>query len=295
MRIELTGEPGDPQQPNEDYVSAALPSSGQGGALVVLDGVTPPREDVGCLHGVPWFTARLGGALLELSVSRRDMPLSSCLSAALARTAEAHRSTCDLSHTRTPQATVVAARWDEESVEHLVLSDSVLLLEHPDGGVTPVLDRRLGQLPPHVRALRDRVRALPRGTPERAAARAEHARAVEALRNAPDGFHTAAADPSVAALAVTGTTPRSEVRTLLALTDGASRWTEVFRLGDWRELLALVREQGTDTLVARVREAERADPDGTAHPRGKAHDDASAAFAEPGPARTARPDAAGRP
>lgn len=278
MRIEMTCEPGDRRHPGEDYASAALPASGEGGALVVLDGVTPPREDVGCAHGVPWFTARLGGAMLELSASRRDLTLPECLSAAISRTADAHGSICDLSHRRTPQATVVAARWDDERVEHLVLSDSVLLVERTDGTVTPVLDSRLDELPPHVRTLRDRVRALPEGGPERAAARAEYAGAVEALRNAADGtgFHTAAADPAVASFAVTGTERRADVRTLLALTDGAARWTQTFRLGDWAGLVALVREEGTAALVARVREAERADPHGAAHPRGKPHDDAAA-------------------
>jgi hypothetical protein len=219
--------------------------------------------------------------LLELAGSRRDLTLTECLAEAISRTAEAHVSTCDLSHRRTPQATVVAARWDEDHVEHLVLSDSVLLLERADGGVTTLADTRLNEFPPHVRALRARVRALPEGTPERAAAREEFVRSVEALRNAPDGtgFYTAAADPAVASLAVTGTVPRQEVRALLALTDGAARWTEVFELGDRAQLLALVRKEGTAALLARVREAELADPDGEAHPRGKRHDDASAVLA----------------
>lgn len=285
MRIDMTGEPGAPRRPNEDYVSAALPASGTGGALVLLDGVTPPEGETGCVHPVPWFTARLGGALLELAAARRDLTLGECLARAVSRTADAHRTTCDLSHKRTPQSTVVAARWDEERVEHLVLSDSVLLVEDPGGCVTPVLDPRLDRLPPHVGELRRRVRALPEGGAERRAARAEYVGAVEALRNIPDGtgFYTAAADPDVAARAVTGTVPRSQVRALLALSDGAARWSETFRLGDWAALLGLVRREGTAALVARVRRAEQADPDGSAHPRGKRHDDASAAFAELGP------------
>ena len=280
MRIDMTGEASDPGRPNEDYASAALPSSGEGGALVVLDGVTPPRDEAGCTHGVPWFTARLGGALLELATARRDLTLRACLSEAITRTAAGHVTTCDPSHRRTPQATVVAARWDEESVEHLVLSDSVLLMEHPRGSVTPVLDARLDELPPHISSLRSSVRALPEGSAERSAARAEYVRAVEALRNAPggEGFYTAAADPAVASLAVAGSVPRADVRALLALTDGAARWSQTFRLGDWTELLGLVRKEGSESLVARVREAERADPQGAAYPRGKRHDDASVVF-----------------
>ncbi|WP_407287905.1 hypothetical protein [Streptomyces sp. BP-8] len=281
MRIELATEPGDPQHPNEDYASVALPAFGQGGVLVLLDGVTPPAEDYGCVHTVPWFTARLGGALLELSVSRRDMTLPEVLAAALSRTAEDHRDSCDLSHVRTPQATVVAARWSEDTVEHLVLSDSVLLLERVDGSVHPVLDPRLDELPPAVRARRAAVRALPRGSAERAAAGRAYGRAVEALRNAEGGFYTAAADPSVAARAVTGSTPRAEVRSLTALTDGAGRWVEVFRQGSWKDCVDLVAEQGPQSLIDRVRAAEAADPECETHPRGKARDDAAVIYVAP--------------
>lgn len=280
MRIELATEPGDPDRPNEDYASVALPASGQGGTLVLLDGVTPPPDDVACLHSVPWFTARLGGALSELSVSRRDMTLTEILAAAIARTADAHRDTCDLSHPRTPQATVVLARWDEERFEHLVLSDSALLVAGPGEAVEAVLDQRLTQLPQAVRALRDEVRALPWGSAERRAAGSRYATAVEALRNAEGGFFTAAAEPATAALAVTGERPRSAVTAFAALTDGAGRWVETFREGDWAECLALLRKSGPQALVDRVRDSERADPDGTAFPRGKRHDDAAVVYVE---------------
>ncbi|BFO15243.1 hypothetical protein SHKM778_16310 [Streptomyces sp. KM77-8] len=147
MRTELVSEPGDPGRPNEDFAGVGLPAAGQGGSLVVLDGVTPPRNGGGCLHSVPWFTARLGGALTELTVSHPDVPLAELLSRAIARTAESHASTCDLSHPRTPQATVALARWSPASVEYLVLSDSALLVESPDGTVTALLDDRLDRIP----------------------------------------------------------------------------------------------------------------------------------------------------
>ncbi|MEU5955530.1 protein phosphatase 2C domain-containing protein [Streptomyces sp. NPDC047525] len=280
MRIELATEPGDPARLNEDYAAVTLPAAGQGGSLVLLDGVTPPAGDDGCLHSVPWFTARLGGALGELSVSRRDMTLAEILAAAIVRTADAHGQTCDLSHPRTPQATVVLVRWDDERVEHLVLSDSALLVAGPDGQVTPVLDERLAELPPRIRALRDEVRALPRGSAEREVAGRAYGAAVEALRNAEDGFFTAAADPSAATRAVTGTWPRAEVTAVAALTDGVGRWVETFRAGDWAECFALLRKDGPQRLVDRVRELERADPEGREFPRGKRHDDAAVVYAE---------------
>ncbi|WP_046499728.1 protein phosphatase 2C domain-containing protein [Streptomyces odonnellii] len=259
MRIELASAPGAAARPNEDWTSVTLPAVGRGGALVVLDGVTPPAGDDGCVHGVPWFTARLGGALAELSGSRWDMTLAEVLATSISRTADAHRDTCDLSHVRTPQATVVLARWDGDGVEHLVLSDSTLLLESPDGAVRAVLDDRLDRVP-------------------RAALRS--VTSADALRNAEGGFFTAAADPGVAARAVTGRTPAAQIRSLLALTDGAARWVDVFREGGWADCLALVRKNGPQELIDRVRAAEYADPEGTAFRRGKASDDATVTFVE---------------
>ncbi|MDD9378855.1 hypothetical protein M8Z33_19760 [Streptomyces sp. ZAF1911] len=256
MRIDLSSAPGNPERPNEDWLSAAIPALG-GGVLVALDGVTPPPGEVGCAHGVPWFAARLGGRLTELSGSRPDMPLDQVLAEAIRVTADAHRDTCDLSHVRTPQATVVMVRWDASCVEHLVLSDSVLLLEAPGGEVRAVLDDRLDRIP------RERLRTEA---------------SADELRNAEGGFFTAAADPEVAARAVTGWTPRAKVRAVAALTDGASRWTDTFGEGDWAECLAVLRKEGAQSLIDRVRALE-SDPV-RAHRRDKRHDDASAAYVE---------------
>ncbi|MFI5659726.1 protein phosphatase 2C domain-containing protein [Streptomyces sp. NPDC051684] len=261
MRIELTTEPGATGRPNEDYVSVAAPAAGRGGSLVALDGVTPPATDDGCRHSVHWFTAHLGGALAELSVSRRDMSLAETLAAAIARTADAHRGTCDLSHPRTPQATVVLARWDAERVEHLVLSDSALLVEAPDGTVTPLLDDRLDRVP-RAHLVSNEV-------------------ADATVRNKEGGFFTAAADPTVAGRAVTGTLPRGEVRALAAMTDGVTRWVEKFHEGDWTDLFTLVRKEGAEAVVSRVRALEDADEQTRQYlRRSKTHDDATVAYVE---------------
>ncbi|MGW1164775.1 protein phosphatase 2C domain-containing protein [Streptomyces sp. NPDC001153] len=261
MRTDLVSEPGDANRPNEDFAAVGLPASGQGGCVIVLDGVTPPRGETGCLHSVPWFTARLGGALTELTVSRGDLTLPGILSRAIGRTAEAHAQTCELSHPRTPQATVALARWSAGTVEYLVLSDSALLLQGPDGTVTPVLDDRLARLPRSALATDALVDAT--------------------LRNKEGGFFTAAADPSVAARAVTGTVPRGEVRALAALTDGATRWTEKFHEGDWQALFETVAKEGARSLVERVRELEAADREERAFlGRSKTHDDATVVYAQ---------------
>ncbi|MFF4753411.1 protein phosphatase 2C domain-containing protein [Streptomyces sp. NPDC002514] len=274
MRTDVVSEPGDPGRPNEDFAGVGAPASGQGGWVVVLDGVTPPKDGTGCLHSVPWFTARLGGALIELTVSCRDLTLAEILSRAIARTADAHADTCDLSHPRTPQATVVLARWSAESLEYLVLSDSTLLLESPDGTVTPVQD--------------DRIARLPRSS------LATDAVADATVRNKEGGFFTAAADPSVAARAVTGSVPRGEVRALAALTDGATRWVEKFHEGGWTDCFTLLRKEGAQALIDRVRALETADREERRHlRRSKTHDDATAVHAELRQPRTsAAPDRA---
>ncbi|MEU4097113.1 hypothetical protein [Streptomyces sp. NPDC026673] len=279
MRIETATEPGSPERPNEDFAAVAMPASGGGGSLILLDGVTPPDGPTGCRHTVPWYVSQLGGSMIELSVSPAAPSLADCLAEAVRRTAAAHRDTCDLYHRRTPQATVVAVRWNADSVEHLVLSDSVLLIEDTSGHVGAVLDDRLRRLPDPVPALRAAVRTLPRGTAARAEAASEYGRAVEALRNAEGGFFTAAADPAVAARAVTGTLPRSGVRAVAALTDGAARLVEVFHEEDWQGTFTLLRKAGPEELLRRVRAAESADPDGARFPRGKPRDDATAVFA----------------
>ncbi|MFJ8632650.1 protein phosphatase 2C domain-containing protein [Streptomyces sp. NPDC093568] len=261
MRTELVSEPGDPARPNEDFASVGVPASGQGGVLVVLDGVTPPRGETGCLHSVPWFTARLGGALTELTVSLPDAPLTDALARAIARTAEAHAPTCDLSHPRTPQATVVVVRWSAATVEYLILSDSTLLIESPDGTITPHMDDRLARLP--------------------RASLATDALIDAHIRNKEGGFFTAAADPSVAKRAVTGTLPRSEARSLAALTDGATRWVEKFREGDWADCFTFVRKEGAGALVERVRALEEADAqERTYLGRSKTHDDATVVYVD---------------
>ncbi|MFC8914667.1 hypothetical protein ACGF5F_01410 [Streptomyces sp. NPDC047821] len=257
MRSEISSVPGTPERPNEDWASVAVPASGQGGTLVVLDGVTPPVDDDGCVHSVPWYTARLGGALTELSGSRPDLTVAEILAEAIRRTADAHRDSCDLSHVRTPQATVVLARWDAVSVEYLVLADSVLLLRSPEGAVRAVVDDRLDRLPP--------------------GSLASHAITDTTVRNKEGGFFTAAADPSVAARAVTGRAPRSAVRELVAMTDGATRWTEVFKLGDWADCFAVVGAEGARGLIARVRELEASSSFAY---RWKRHDDATVVHVE---------------
>lgn len=259
----------------------ALSSEGYG-VGVVLDGVTPPASGItGCVHSVPWFTKRLGEALLRIAGERDSPALADCLDEAIARVAHAHGPNCDLTHVHTPQATVTAVRWNSERVEYLVLSDSVVLLESMDGAVTPVFETRMDDVrsKPEVRRLYEQLDGLPAGSSARLAVTGELDAIWDGLRNAQGGFYTAGGNPSVGQYAVTGSRPRAAVRSVAALTDGATRWTEVFHLGEWADLMAVLRADGCDALVNQVRLAEQADPAGEDQSGRKKHDDASVLYA----------------
>jgi hypothetical protein len=151
MRVSWATDQGSPQRRNEDFVAAAP------GAVVVLDGCgLPLGTDLGCVHGTAWFARSLGTRLLARLVDGLDTgpqagppvgppegahrpgrrPLVARLAGAIADVAASHRETCDLRHPATPAATVLAVRVRGDLVDYLVLADSTLLLDGPDGPAT---------------------------------------------------------------------------------------------------------------------------------------------------------------
>ncbi len=251
MPFHLATEPGSPGRDNEDFVAVTADGA------VLLDGASAPLDtDIGCVHGVAWFTRRLGGLLLAGIVG--DRPLREVLAEAVTTVSGLHRDTCDLSAQETPSATVIMVRFRGTHLEHLVLSDSVLLLEHTDGSVRPLTDTRLDDL---------RADLARRGRPPSA---------IRAYRNVPGGFWTAGADPRAADEALVGALPLAELRGWAALTDGATRGVEIFGSQTWESCYALGVDAGPAAIIEHVRELESGDPEQLRHPRGKDRDDATA-------------------
>ncbi|MFJ6211880.1 integrase [Streptomyces sp. NPDC092296] len=269
MQIELSTRPGTAERANEDF---ALVSPE---AFVVLDGVTPGPADPGCHHGVVWYVRQLGSRLLTAATAAPERPLADCLAEAVGGTAAAHGDGCDLTAPGTPQATVAVGRVVAGHFQYLVLADCTLVLAGP-GLLAAVTDDRVERA---ARELRRAAGALPEGSPERAAARARYATAVEALRNRPGGFWTAAADPAVAAEALTGEVAVGALRSVAAMSDGASRYVDLLGLGDWAAAMRLLAEDGPGELLGRVRAAEAADPERLRWRRGKVSDDATVVHA----------------
>ncbi|MDI2128145.1 hypothetical protein [Yinghuangia seranimata] len=123
--------------------------------------------------------------------------------------------------------------------------------------------------------------STPAGTAEHSAAHRAHVETMRVHRSQPGGFWVAAANPSAATEALTGSIPIDQVRGLFALSDGASRAVDRFELTDWQGALEILRQKGPEALIAQVRAAEHSDPAGTRWPGGKAQDDATAASVRP--------------
>ena len=260
MQVTLTSHRSPDATSNEDFIAATA------NVVVVVDGASvPPELGTGCGHGTAWFARQLGVQLLALLSTEADRSPADSLAQAITDVAALHADPCDLGHPGSPSATVAILREQPEAVD---------LLEE-SAGIRILTDDRL-----------EHVAAVQHGAMhEHATGSADHARSFAELvteqrrhRNHPDGFWVASTDPSAAQHALTDTVPRGGLRRAAVLSDGATRLVDRFGLLDWPNFLNTLAEQGPDAVIQQVRAAEHSDPDGRRWPRGKRHDDASAAF-----------------
>ena len=269
MQITLASRRSPDAASNEDFI-AATP-----GVVVVIDGASVPAGlGTGCIHGTAWYARRLGTQLLALLTTQANRSSADSLARAITDVAALHADSCDLGHPGSPSATVAILREQPDAVDCLVLGDTTVLLEEPTG-IRILTDDRL-----------ENVAVGQHGAMHQHATRsADHDRSFADLvteqrrhRNHPDGFWVASTDPAAAHHALTDTVPRGGLQRAAVLSDGATRLVDRFGLLDWPSFLDVLAEQGPDAIIAQVRAAEQSDPDGRRWPRGKRHDDASAAF-----------------
>ncbi|WP_034271732.1 hypothetical protein [Actinospica robiniae] len=267
MRVSFASAPGSPHKPSEDTV-AATPH-----LAFVLDGLSsPPELGTGCIHSTPWYVAHLAAALIEQAATRPATPLADCAASALAKVADSHAATCDLTHTGTPSSSIALLRENEATIEYLSLFDSVILLDGPDG-IAKISDLRVDGYAQaeHQQTLRYEI-----GTPEHQQAVSRLVAAQRPHRNTPDGYWVAGSNPEAAHHALTGTIERAHLKRAAILSDGASCLAEDYHQTDWTGLLDLLHTHGPEHLIHQVRQAEATDPTGTKWPRYKAGDDATA-------------------
>ena len=244
-RMSSASSPGEGAE-NEDQVR-----TGNSWAVVV-DGATALRGvDNGCEHGVAWFSERLAAALSSHITG--CAPLVSVLRDSISDVCDAHRD-CDLTNPESPSATLAMARLAAGRLEYAVLGDCSVVVHGSDAATLHITDARVKEL--------DDYSVL----------------GVRRARNTPGGFWVAAACPDAAEEAVTGTLEASDVDVVVLLTDGASRYVELLRIGDYGQMMRLVRANGPAALIAEVRAAEKM-IDSAVVGR-KRHDDASVAVIE---------------
>lgn len=234
---------GHPGRANEDFVGA-VPD-----AVVLVDGAGIRGAEALCHHGTAWYAASLGTTLLA-RLATGDAALPDVLAAAIDEVTDRHRATCEVTDPSSPCATVAIVRHGEGRVDHLVLGDSVVLLDLVDG-VVVVEDRREPEI---ARPLREALAALAPGTSAYDEARAAAVTEFRARRNQPDGFWVAKDDGRAAEHALTGSRPADGTRGAVLLSNGASRVVDRFGLLAWDQM---VRHDPAE-VIRMVRAAEQA-------------------------------------
>jgi hypothetical protein len=275
MEVSFVTSPGSADKANEDFVAAT------GTAAVVLDGLTQRAGlGSGCIHDTPWFVRQLGTRLLSAADTMPSASLRDILAQAISDVARLHAATCDLANTGTPSATVAMLREHPDTIEYLILSDSVLVVDGKDG-LHVISDERVEDV---AQDQRDAAMQHPTGSPDHNRLMRQLVAEQRRHRNQPGGYWIAGSNPQAASQALTGSWPRHAIRRAAILTDGATRLVDHFALADWPELLDILETQGPASVISQVRQAEALDPDGTRWPRYKRSDDATAVLCRPTPA-----------
>lgn len=246
------------ERPSEDVVFV-LP-----GAVLLLDGATSTRPEppTGGDYALA-LAAQLAGRL----TAAPELDLADLLAGAIRAVARHH----GLTPGDSPSSTVAVVRWDESTVEGLVLADSPVVV-FGAGGCEVLADERLRALPRG--GYRDRLGSGAGYGPEHVAAVRASAERVSALRNREGGFWVAEAVPAAARHAVRGRWPRAEVAAVLMASDGVSCGVDDYGLfPDWSAVRELAGAKGPRAVLDAVRAAEADDPDGARWPRAKVHDD----------------------
>jgi hypothetical protein len=243
MRVTMRSAAARTGRANEDF-TGALPA-----AAVLIDGAGIPGTESICRHGVAWYAARLGGSLLSLLSLGPGRSLTALLAEAIEQVTDDHRDTCDVADPISPSATVAILRLSDGLIEHLVLGDSILVLDRADGAPLVVSDPREVIIS---RPYQAALEAAAEGSDE-------HHRVLRDLRanrNQPGGFWLAKDDPQAADEAITGSCPISSLTGAVLLSNGASRIVDRFRLADWPEVLAVLASSGPAEVIHRVRQEE---------------------------------------
>ncbi|MDQ0615496.1 hypothetical protein QF046_003137 [Microbacterium sp. W4I4] len=221
------------------------------GIGVVVDGAgLPASMRKGCSHSVAWY-ARMLAEELRMRLESSLSSMTDALAGAIAEVTEAHATTCDLSQ-GSPSATVAAWRIVGDEVEHLVLCDASVVLIGVDGSAREVTDDRI------TAAVQTRAESLASAAGIPTATAGMRFAALDDARNVEGGFWCAHIDPDAARHALTGRTPISELRAVVAASDGATRGFQLVGAHTLRDFADLAVNGDVARIAAEIRAAEDA-------------------------------------
>lgn len=237
---------GHPERANEDFVAASDV------ALVMVDGAGIRGTEHLCEHGVAWYSRNLGTEVLRRLDGQPAVTLPEVLSDSIARVTAMHSGTCQVADPSSPQASVAVVRRSGSDVDWLVLGDAYVVVEAEE----PLVLTDAREVAVRSAATR-RLDGLTPGT-------AEHDRelqvAIETLRarrNRPGGYWIAKENPDAALHAVVGRLNLRAGGCVAVLSNGAARLVEPYRVTDWPGLVTMLRVDGPEGVLRRLRRAER--------------------------------------
>ncbi|MFD5831335.1 protein phosphatase 2C domain-containing protein [Lentzea sp. NPDC060358] len=255
------------------FLGASLPAGrgrGQdrwqasGDAAIVLDGAssfTPTTADAS-----EYVDHLLQDIAVRIS-SQAD--LSAVLSEAIQATSER----LDLQPGNGPSSTVLLVRERDALLEFLALGDSTAIIKTGDGVVHRVSDDRLSRTAVHLRhQYRTRLEAGSGYDDSHRSLLGELQHHERQLRNTPEGYWIAEAQPEAAHEAIRRTFEVGDVAWAVLATDGAQR--PIDHLGLSWEDVALMGSSELSSLLQRLHDWEQfEDPSAKLLPRAKQHDD----------------------
>lgn len=269
MRALTASVPGYDNGPNEDWVATTSD------LVVVLDGATS-RTATGCIHGVAWFTNKLGAAILD-EAADHCLPIDEALGRAIERVAMLHPD-CDTDHPGAPSAAVGIVRQENDHLNLLVLADiSIALHRRRRPEIQIITDQRPDAV------IHDQLvaaLALPTDDPSRDHELRQVKRTQQSYRNQVGGYFVASGDPTVIGQARTVRSPLCDIRSGAVLSDGATRAVSMFGLMSWSTLFDQLHTAGPECIVNAVRATEATDPRAKRWPRAKISDDATIAYVQ---------------
>lgn len=253
-----------PDRENEDAV-AFFP-----GGMVLADGAGLPQVlRQGCRHSVAWFSQRI---VTEVAARAASAPtLTDAARAAIVAVRESHDG-CTLAG-GSPSSTLSVVRRRGDELEYLCLADSSVLVVHPGGGTTEIVDTRIDETAfPAAAALLAEWRVTGELTGEEAHVESFR-RTGERLRNVPGGFWVAHTDENAVDQAATGSLPLTDVEAVVLASDGVTRGVHLVDLHDADSLARRLVAGDADAVFAEIRAEEDRHAEEFALQRTKLHDD----------------------